>query len=724
MENNIDNLVNNKNDSKKIAEYNKSLEDLRKYEKKEIENNNIYLEKLINTAKKAENIHKFDIALELYNKALSISQKIGNANEIANNYGNIGIIYQKKGDLDSSLFYYQQALEIAKKIGDDKIIVSAITNIGLVYQYKKEPDKSLEYFNEALEISKKINDNELIVTNLTNIGTIYLNKDKLDKSLEYHNKALEIAIKINNNDLIAHNLNFIGIIYQKKKEFDKSLQYYQNSLEFGKNNKEIVINNFLHIGNIYIEKNQREEALNYFYQAFDLSKTLDFKYLTEKSQKSILEIESSYIKSIEIKNYFFIKDLQIDNLSDKKEIYFVGENGDGKTILLQSIALGLAGSKKNPDIAYFIEKNQLNNFYIDIIDKNDLKYTFIYNYENKNIANNVFGYGVYRGRNDSDKKDKYGFLSLFRDDIYLNSPEKWLLKLDYSQSKGIANQITIDTAKNMINSILDKNVEIEIIAPETVNFIERGSKLNFSQLSDGYKSVIVWICDLLERLSTNQPWVETTKDFVGVVLIDEVELFLHPKWKYTIVRELRKWFPNIQFFITTHSSTVILGASKDAVFYRLYKDESGFTQVSKPISKISNLMLNEIITSPLFNLESAESAAFDEDIPKEISIEQFENNIMNSKEKKFINSIYNKKEDKYILKDNLTEEELQKLNSILIKIGYKEDLSISDDYLYSKIHREISKRVKEINNITDEDIIKMINEELDKEQRLINDKNK
>ena len=60
------------------------------------------------------------------------------------------------------------------------------------------------------------------------------------------------------------------------------------------------------------------------------------------------------------------------------------------------------------------------------------------------------------------------------------------------------------------------------------------------------------------------------------MLVDEIGVYLHPKWQYTIVRKLRSWFPLVQFIFTTHSPIVIMGASKDAAFYKVYK-EGGVT---------------------------------------------------------------------------------------------------------------------------------------------------
>jgi predicted ATP-binding protein involved in virulence len=192
---------------------------------------------------------------------------------------------------------------------------------------------------------------------------------------------------------------------------------------------------------------------------------------------------------------------------------------------------------------------------------------------------------------------------LFNNQQYLESPVKWLQHIDYKESKNLPVSINLMKAKELLNEILDKNIEIDV-SPDKVIFKERGTELTFEQLSDGYKTMISWIGDLLTRLSESQPNVVNISDFKGIVLIDEIDMFLHPKWEFSIIKKLRETFPNIQWFFTTHSPVLIMGASDDAVFYKLYKEE-GETKISEPYyaKDMTNLLANGIISSPLFDLE-------------------------------------------------------------------------------------------------------------------------
>mgnify|MGYP000468378993 CR=1 FL=1 len=239
---------------------------------------------------------------------------------------------------------------------------------------------------------------------------------------------------------------------------------------------------------------------------------------------------------------------------------------------------------------------------------------------------------------------------------YLENPLKWLQHLDYKEAKGENPEISLEKAKEILSEILERNVEIEV-TPDGVTFNERGTILEFDQLSDGYKSVLVWVSDLLARLSASQPEVDEITDSQGIVLVDEIGMFLHPKWQRTIVSKLREWLPNVQFIFTTHSPVVVLGASKDAVFYKVYK-EDGVTKVGEPVENesLSHLMANQIMTAPfLFGLEHARSNAFDEE---------------------------------------------------------NEELDTSDSYIEAKVQEVISQRLEKEYNISEAEIFDVINDEL------------
>jgi len=88
-----------------------------------------------------------------------------------------------------------------------------------------------------------------------------------------------------------------------------------------------------------------------------------------------------------------------------------------------------------------------------------------------------------------------------------------------------------------------------------------GTLLNINQLSAGEKMLLILVADLARRLIVANPISENPLHGDGVVLIDEIDLHLHPSWQRAIVPNLMKIFPNCQFIITTHSHLVLSNIS-------------------------------------------------------------------------------------------------------------------------------------------------------------------
>ena len=93
-------------------------------------------------------------------------------------------------------------------------------------------------------------------------------------------------------------------------------------------------------------------------------------------------------------------------------------------------------------------------------------------------------------------------------------------------------------------------------SPRSIQIKKEGEVLRLDQLSDGEKCYIALVCDLTRRLTIANPTMENPLQGNGIVLIDEIDLHLHPEWQMDVVSRLVNTFPNCQFFITTHSPIV------------------------------------------------------------------------------------------------------------------------------------------------------------------------
>lgn len=87
----------------------------------------------------------------------------------------------------------------------------------------------------------------------------------------------------------------------------------------------------------------------------------------------------------------------------------------------------------------------------------------------------------------------------------------------------------------------------------------RSVKIPATWMSQGYQSTIAWVADLIGQQLTSETLTARTEDMMGLVLIDELDLHLHPRWQADLVPTLKRVFPNMQFIVTTHSPMLLPG---------------------------------------------------------------------------------------------------------------------------------------------------------------------
>lgn len=401
-------------------------------------------------------------------------------------------------------------------------------------------------------------------------------------------------------------------IYRRRREVPYDLTSIFKNSNVGKLFKELLIERISRITDDSFDDQEFYTICysNDFHKAISLSEE-EFKNWLEGGNIENYNPESAYIREVEIKNFFSIESVHLD-FDESKEIYFLGENGDGKSLLLMGIYLAFNGffigeytdQEKTGKIADILKTNI--SVFLKGIDSSSNNY----NLQTNSYLSNLFAYGTHRGRCSSNSKpEEYGFMSLFNSDQTLNDPESWLIKqklLELEKSDQFYFKST-ESLELLLSELLEKNVQIKIEGTE-VKFIEKGTALSFEQLSEGYKSILIFTSDLLFRLSKNHDNNLDIFKTKATVLVDEIDLHLHPKWQRIIIGKLRLMFPYVQFIFSTHSPTIIQGASNDAIIYRVFRNaEDGKTQVSDPYFRknLDHLMINTLVTSPLFGLDNS-----------------------------------------------------------------------------------------------------------------------
>lgn len=131
--------------------------------------------------------------------------------------------------------------------------------------------------------------------------------------------------------------------------------------------------------------------------------------------------------------------------------------------------------------------------------------------------------------------------------------------------------------------------------------IDKGDMtLDVAQLSQGEKSLMALVGDIARRLAVMNPALDNPLMGDGVVLIDEVDMHLHPKWQRTLVQQLTTTFPNCQFVLTTHSPLVI-SDSKNTLTYMIDGDD--IKKLPPLYGEDANTVLLEIMDTDVRNAQ-------------------------------------------------------------------------------------------------------------------------
>ena len=233
----------------------------------------------------------------------------------------------------------------------------------------------------------------------------------------------------------------------------------------------------------------------------------------------------------------------------------------------------------------------------------------------------VFAYGAFRqfstGTSQSRKLGKVG--TLFKSTTVLPNPEAWLLGLDDIQFAMVARALRqLFTIEGEFNVILPDRPNSRCLIVTKVGSGDEAEEVHtpLTVVSSGFRSVLAMVCDIFEGLLRDKDVRERGFDEAeAVILIDEIEAHLHPRWKMQIMSAFRRVFPRATIIATTHDPLCLRGMhdGEVVVLNRARRDEVDARQVPVVIEtlvelpNVENLTVEQLLTSDFFAMFSTDS---------------------------------------------------------------------------------------------------------------------
>lgn len=224
------------------------------------------------------------------------------------------------------------------------------------------------------------------------------------------------------------------------------------------------------------------------------------------------------------------------------------------------------------------------------------------------------GYGANRRMGEGGLKRRHrepriAFLSLFGD-VELRDAEEWMLQADYAavRENTPATQGKRTLVEQVLVKVLPDVTEVRIGKASDVEYpiVEARTPYGWvpvRSLSLGYQALIAWMVDLASRFLDQFGGHENPLAQPAVVLVDEIDLHLHPTWQRTLMTYLGELFPATQFIASAHSPLVVQGADGANVVV-LRRDGDHVCLENSP-AEIRNWRVDQILTSDLYGLPTA-----------------------------------------------------------------------------------------------------------------------
>lgn len=190
-------------------------------------------------------------------------------------------------------------------------------------------------------------------------------------------------------------------------------------------------------------------------------------------------------------------------------------------------------------------------------------------------------------------------LSLFEDVYSLIPLDSWLPEFEYNSNTRYKEII------DLINRLLGPShfqFHGEMEHGEYV-FEQNGLRVPFPALSDGYRAYVGWIGDLLYHAAATCPPGKNLREHRGFVMVDEIDLHLHPEWQMTVLPTLATELPNLQFIVTSHSP--LIAGSLEWPNIIVMKEAPGEASDAERLEwSIHGLDADQVLLTDFFGLES------------------------------------------------------------------------------------------------------------------------
>jgi len=327
-----------------------------------------------------------------------------------------------------------------------------------------------------------------------------------------------------------------------------------------------------------------------------------------------------YIRQVRVKNFRGLKDavlnfpdLDVKGRKGAGSLVVLGDNGVGKTSLLQAAALGCLGPEQAEDVGikprWCLAEGEQEGAIEVAFWGTDQTNIVRFNIGSESFQGAapvpvmVLGYGAYRlaaRRKVGATRRSYDhrIRSLFFERELVNGAQG--LGQHLTRLNGTPDIDRLEDATRALNAVLQGRAKAHLSPDHRLTVDDNGRLQPLDELSSGYKSIVALTADIMDVMYEIWSGMTSAQAFI---LVDEIDAHLHPSWRLAIVDALRDTFPSAQFLMTTHDPLPLRGLG-DGEIVIVDRQEDGIFLDTPRVRGLSGMSVDQILTSDLFGLET------------------------------------------------------------------------------------------------------------------------
>ena len=469
------------------------------------------------------------------------------------------------------------------------------------------------------------------------IDTFALNRPALVETRKSESRRF-LNLIVDNEFRFNQDTNAIQNFIEKYLTLDTSfLQMKRQLLQtWIKQNLVSAINNIQQAQDYTDKASSEVERSRAFEQQFDYEEQIKTSSVENEGDSDSYHARAAYVERVEINGFtsmenfsFTFNELSSGSGENASWLMLLGENGVGKSSVLKAIALALSGPRRYEELRNEPVMQDLPNLFhnegyvrvyisaqsepLEVRREGDSLTYYGYGSGSK-VFVRAFGPSRWFPLPGSQAPENDAYVrieNLFNPFIPLESGEVYLTKIDETRWDEVAMGLKalLDIPEVGVLTIKDGNVMVQVSG--------EGAR-PLRALSSGYEAMIAMSVDLIHMLF--QRW-ESIHDAEGIVLLDEIGAHLQPRWKMRIVESLRNTFPRVQFIATTHEPLCLRGLyDGEILVMRRYEDEDtgelSKVKPYRPVQDVSELRIDQILTSRMFGLSSTLDPELEEEFDR------------------------------------------------------------------------------------------------------------